>query len=93
MAFPAGHIGHASHAPHATHATGHAVPPMPPGSAGGAVIPPTDYAQQLFSYLGAWRQHLEQALGAAPGTTTPPTGAPVDIDASDWFPADRFTAL
>ena len=38
--------------------------------------PPTDYTQQLFAYLQAWRQYLEQAIGAAPGTPrTQPTGS------------------
>ncbi|WNG93951.1 FAD-dependent oxidoreductase [Mycobacterium sp. ITM-2016-00318] len=48
------------------------IPPMPPGmpgsGGGGALNPPTDYAQQLFSHLQAWRQYLEQAVGAASGT-------------------------
>jgi hypothetical protein len=35
-----------------------AVPPMPPA--------PADYTQQLFSYLQAWRQYLEQATGTRP---------------------------
>src|ERR1700688_3623277 len=26
--------------------------------------PSTDYAQQLLAYLQAWRQHLEQTIGA-----------------------------
>ncbi|MDR3658468.1 MAG: hypothetical protein P4L48_23300 [Mycobacterium sp.] len=36
------------------------VPPMPPA--------PADYTQQLFSYLQAWRQYLEQMVGARPGS-------------------------
>ena len=53
------------------------MPPMtPPGSGGGAANPPTDYAQQLFSYLQAWRQYLEQAIGTAPGAVPPSTGHP-----------------
>ncbi len=52
------------------------MPPMPPGSGGGAADPPTDYAQQLFSYLQAWRQYLEQAIGTAPGMAMPPPGFP-----------------
>jgi len=48
-------------------------PPMPPA--------PADYTQQLFSYLQAWRQYLEQMTGARPGspqqpTTQPPTAQP-----------------
>jgi hypothetical protein len=50
------------------------IPPMAPaGSSGAGASPPTDYAQQLFGYLQAWRQYLEQAIGAAPGTSTQPT--------------------
>lgn len=53
------------------------MPPMaPPGPVGGATNPPADYAQQLFSYLQAWRQYLEQATGAAPVVPTPPTTTP-----------------
>ena len=40
------------------------VPPMPPA--------PADYAQQLFSYLQAWRHYLEQMTCARPG---PPQAA------------------
>lgn len=53
------------------------MPPMtapgttPPGSS-----PPTDYSQQLFGYLQAWRQYLEQAIGTAPGMAMPPPGFP-----------------
>jgi hypothetical protein len=35
-------------------------PPMPPA--------PADYTQQLFSYLQAWRQYLEQMTGAGSGS-------------------------
>ncbi len=54
------------------------MPPMaPPGTSPAGVSPPTDYTQQLFSYLQAWREYLEQAIGAVPGTTTQqPTGPP-----------------
>jgi hypothetical protein len=43
------------------------MPPMPPA---GPVVPPApaDYAQQLFRYLQAWRQYLEQMTGAMPGS-------------------------
>jgi uncharacterized protein with NAD-binding domain and iron-sulfur cluster len=51
-------------------------PPMaPPGASPPGASPPTDYTQQLFGYLQAWRQYLEQAIGAAPGPTTQPPGA------------------
>jgi hypothetical protein len=50
------------------------IPPMAPaGAPPPGASPPTDYAQQLFGYLQAWRQYLEQAIGAAPGTSTQPT--------------------
>ena len=43
---------------------------------------PGDYAQQLFSYLQAWRQHLEQRMGAGPvpqaGTAQQPSTAPAN---------------
>lgn len=41
------------------------MPPMPMGPPTAPMPPaPGDYAQQLFSYLQAWRQHLEQTMGA-----------------------------
>jgi hypothetical protein len=40
-------------------------PPMPPA--------PGDYAQQLFSYLQAWRQYLEQMTGESSGLPQAPT--------------------
>jgi hypothetical protein len=40
-----------------------AAPPMPPA--------PADYTQQLFSYLQAWRQYLQQMTGATPGPRPP----------------------
>ena len=33
---------------------------------------PADYTQQLFGYLQAWRQHLEQIASASPGVAQPP---------------------
>lgn len=58
------------------------MPPMPPAP-GPAVPPappaPADYTQQLFGYLQAWRQYLEQMTGASPGsppTAQPPTAQP-----------------
>jgi hypothetical protein len=51
-------------------------PPMaPPGTSPPGVSPPTDYTQQLFGYLQAWRQYLEQAINAPPGTPAQPTGS------------------
>jgi hypothetical protein len=46
------------------------MPPMPPSSASAPPTPPApaDYAQQLFGYLQAWRQYLEQMAGASPGS-------------------------
>nr|WP_231986624.1 hypothetical protein [Mycobacterium sp. 852002-40037_SCH5390672] len=64
------------------------MPPMPmgpigPPTAAGTPVPPApaDYTQQLFSYLQAWRQYLEQATGASPAwpqawTPPPPTAVP-----------------
>ena len=53
-------------------------PPMPPPAVGlPMTMPPTDYTQQLLSYLQAWRQYLEQAMGAAaPGQPYPTTPSP-----------------
>lgn len=52
-----------------------AAPFVPPPTAAGAPTPPApaDYTQQLFSYLAAWRQYLEQMTGAAPGSPQAPT--------------------
>src|SRR4051794_28566325 len=51
------------------------MPPMPPMSAMPPMSPiasmppaPADYTQQLFGYLQAWRQYLEQMTGAWPGS-------------------------
>jgi hypothetical protein len=50
------------------------MPPMPMGPPTAQMSPvPGDYTQQLFSYLQAWRQYLEQALGASPAS--PQAGA------------------
>lgn len=46
------------------------VPPMPPA--------PADYTQQLFSYLQAWRQYLEQMTGAKPGAPPASTAQPAN---------------
>jgi uncharacterized protein with NAD-binding domain and iron-sulfur cluster len=58
--------------------------PVPPPMVPGVQMPtaptmppsPTDYAQQLFGYLQAWRQYLEHATGAAPGVVQPPPPPP-----------------
>jgi hypothetical protein len=60
------------------------MPPMPPfmPQTPAAPAPPTpaappapaDYTQQLFGYLQAWRQYLEQMPGACPGSPQAPTG-------------------
>lgn len=48
------------------------MPPVPP------VTPaPADYTQQLFGYLQAWRQYLEQVTGAVPGAPQPPSPQPL----------------
>ena len=53
------------------------MPPMPPTAPASPMPPaPGDYTQQLFGYLQAWRQYLEQAAGAGPGTAQPPTSQP-----------------
>lgn len=52
------------------------VMPPPPGAASPPGQPASaDYAEQLFGCLQAWRQRLEQMLGAAPGPKSqqPPT--------------------
>ncbi len=60
------------------------MPPMaPPGTSPLGMAPATDYTQQLFGYLQAWRQYLEQAVGTAqaqaasptPSTTGPSSGS------------------
>jgi hypothetical protein len=58
-------------------------PPMPQGAqtpttpnTAGVPPSPTDYAQQLFGYLQAWRQYLEHATGAMPGPWQPPAVYP-----------------
>jgi hypothetical protein len=57
-----------------------AMPPMPPTAPTPAPQPvapaPADYNQQLFGYLQAWRQYLEQTTSARPGarpTVQPPS--------------------
>jgi hypothetical protein len=60
------------------------MPPMPPTASVSPMPPaPADYTQQLFSYLQAWRQYLEQMTGAGPGspqasTTQGPTAPPAN---------------
>lgn len=42
------------------------LPTMPPTTATAPAFPaPADHTQQLFGYLQAWRQYLEQTVGAA----------------------------
>jgi hypothetical protein len=56
--------------------------PPPPSAAATSPAPPApaDYAQQLFSYLQAWRQYLEQAAGTmAPSTQPSNTGQPTGV--------------
>jgi hypothetical protein len=72
------------------------VPPMAPGAATPPMaIAPTDYTQQLLTYLQAWRQYLEQATRMAPGppepTTAPPTPPPAMRPAQERVsPADDY---
>ena len=69
------------------------MPPMaPPGTSPPGASPPTDYTQQLFGYLQAWRQYLEQAIGAAPGDTAAADRFAADNDAADWFPVNGLAA-
>jgi hypothetical protein len=69
-----------------------AAPPAAPSPAAASVpvanppIPPTaDYTQQLLAYLQAWRQYLEQAMGAAAPGQPYPTIPPPAVTA--WLPA------
>jgi hypothetical protein len=61
------------------------MPPMPPTAPVSPVPPaPADYTQQLFSYLQAWRQYLEQATGAMPAPTQASTAQqPTAVPAND----------
>jgi len=70
-------------------------PPMPP-TAPLAPPSPADYTQQLFGYLQAWRQYLEQMAGGPaspqPSTAPPPTASssgnsPVTSSAGATWPA------
>jgi hypothetical protein len=49
------------------------MPAMPPAA---PLLPPApaDYAQQLFGYLQAWRQYLEQTAGAPPQSSANSVG-------------------
>jgi hypothetical protein len=61
-------------APPAGQFTPPAVPFPPPTT---PVPPmPADYSQQLFGYLQAWRQYLEQMTGAGPGSPQVSTAQP-----------------
>ncbi len=58
------------------------LPPAAPTAPGPLFAPPgTDYAQQLFGYLQAWRQYLEQLTTAAPtpqqSTGSQPSAGPL----------------
>jgi hypothetical protein len=57
------------------------MPQMPPTA---PLVPPApaDYTQQLFGYLQAWRQYLEQV--ATPGTSHAPTA---NYEGSQFLPA------
>lgn len=56
------------------------MPTMP--STASAPPAPGDYSQQLFAYLQAWRQYLEQMTGAAPGSPQVPPGQPASAPQS-----------
>jgi hypothetical protein len=59
------------------------MPPMAPTVAAPSTPPaPADYTQQLFSYLQAWRQYLEQMTGARPGVAQPPNPQHANAEAS-----------
>lgn len=71
------------------------MPPMPPIPMGPPTAPmpsaPVDYTQQLFSYLQAWRQYLEQAMGASPAppqawNAQQPTAAPANAGGPGTWP-------
>jgi uncharacterized protein with NAD-binding domain and iron-sulfur cluster len=65
------------------------VPPMAPGTQPPTAPPsPTQYAQQLFGYLQAWRQYLEHATGATPGPLQPPTPYPATTQSSTPLAGD-----
>ncbi len=61
-----------------------APPPMPPAAASQPMtFSPTDYTLQLLTYLQAWRQYLEQGIGAAaPGRPLYPTAPPAATTAA-----------
>jgi hypothetical protein len=52
-------------------------PPAPPGMPAAPPVAP-DYAQQLFSYLQAWRQSLEAMVGSPPVPAQPSGRQPYD---------------
>ena len=60
------------------------MPPMPPTAPMPPMPPaPADYTQQLFSYLQAWRQYLEQMTGARPGSPSASTAQPPTAQAAN----------
>jgi uncharacterized protein with NAD-binding domain and iron-sulfur cluster len=74
------------------------IPPMPPLQPMSPMSPsapmppaPADYTQQLFGYLQAWRQYLEQMTGAWPGSPQTP-GSPQPVAAQPTNAAEQQTA-
>lgn len=74
------------------------MPPMPPFTPPIPTAPPppappmpADYTQQLFGYLQAWRQYLEQATGAPPAPSQTAGAQPTDMSASG-APDERGSA-
>ena len=84
---------------------GQILPPMPPfmppvmSQPPAAPVPPpapADYTEQLFGYLQAWRQYLEQATSATPGSRPPcppagptPPGSDTGGKPTPGGPADK----
>ncbi len=66
-------------------------PPVMPQTPTAPVPPPApgDYSEQLFGYLQAWRQYLEQAAGTrpAPCPAYPPAGPSTPPGGDDGGPA------
>lgn len=61
------------------------MPPMPP-TAPLAPPSPADYTQQLFGYLQAWRQYLEQMASTRPASPQPSTAPPPTANSSGSSP-------
>jgi hypothetical protein len=65
--------------PTAPPAGGPFMPPMPPTAPVSPMPPaPADYTQQLFAYLQAWRQYLEQMTGVRTGSPQASTAQPAN---------------